>query len=124
MALADPFIINDNAAVARSFFALPSTGEGVKRLDSFPTPPAYRALTVKHSKQGSSKTANLADRHLIQFVYSNNDANGIAQVATVNCTIVVPVSAAIVRADVDHLIALLKNTLVVATVDKILRGES
>lgn len=124
MALADPFVINDNAAVARSFYALPSSGDGVKRLDSFPTPPAARAMTVKHSMQGSAKTSNLANRHLIQFTYSANDANGIAQTTTVNCTIVVPASTAIVRADVDHLIALLKNTLVTATVDKILRGES
>jgi hypothetical protein len=124
MALADPVVLNDNGAVARSFYNVQVTLDGTKRIDSFPTLPTVRTMSVKHSTMGSVKGGDIADRHLLQFTYSVNDAAGKAQLLTLNCTLAVPRSTSIVRADVDHLIAFAKNFLITANVDKLLRGES
>jgi hypothetical protein len=58
------------------------------------------------------------------FAYGHPDTNGVMQTALLNLTIQQPRSPAIVRTDINHLVALCINMLSTAGVDKILRGES
>ena len=125
MAFSADLVLQDNAAANKTFSLRKTDGYNTERIDQSTTQLEPRVCAIKHTSQGKKGTAEQADRHLIQFSVTKKDATtGVLYTATLNCTLVVPVSGPLVRADFDHLIAFAKNFLVTANVDKWLRNES
>lgn len=125
MAFAADLVLADNAAANKTFGLRKTDGYNTERIDSTTTQLEPRVCAIKHTVQGKVGNVDRADRHLVSFSVTKKDATtGLLYTAVINCTCVVPVTGPIARADVDHLIAFVKNFLVQANVDRWFRNES
>lgn len=116
--------INDNAAASKTFNQVYSGNRRSERIDTSSTASLPRQMVIAHTAYTPKGAPVKTDRHLLQFSVEKADSNAVEHVATVNLTIAVPQTAAIVRADIDHLLAFVKNWIgVTANVDGILLGE-
>lgn len=117
--------INDSAAAAKTFKQVQVDSTGSIRIDDSTTNLEPRKMVVRHTTSTPKGTSVTVDRHLLQFSVVQMDTENEPQTATVNLTIAVPRSPAISDADVDHLLAFVKNWIgVAANVDGLLLGES
>lgn len=124
MAFADPLVLNDGQAtpVAHSFALL---AEG-KRVDPATLAPLSLTAAIKHAAQGTTKDASIADRRLLQVVYSELDALGRPQFIISNHTVTIwrGISAATMRPRINDVLAYDRNFFnVVGNVDKFLTGQ-
>lgn len=124
MAFADPLVLNDGqgSPVAHNFALL---AEG-KRVDPATLAPLSLTAAIKHAQQGTSKDASIADRRLLQVVYSELDALGRPQFIISNHTVTIwrGISAATMRPRINDVLAYDRNFFnVVGNVDKWLTGQ-
>lgn len=120
---ASTITINDRVPAAKDFKQISLEDFGSVRIDSSTTNLAPRKMAIRHSTSG--KGVDLVDRHLLQFSTVKVDTSGIARTLVANVTLAVPRSSAVVRTDIDDLVAFIRNWLnVTANVDGLLIGES
>lgn len=120
---ASTITINDRVPAAKDFKQITLEDRGSTRMDASSTTLSPRKMTIRHSTSG--KGVDVVDRHLLQFSTVKIDSEGVARTLVVNTTLAVPRNAAIVRTDIDDLIAFIRNWLnVTANVDGLLIGES
>lgn len=116
--------INDNAAVAKTFKQISADSSGSARIDDSTTNLAPRRMVIRHSVSTPKGSSVQADRHLVQFSTVKVDADGEAYTATINLTFAIPRTAEVAQADVDHLLAFVKNWIGVGSnVTGLLLGE-
>nr|UUW21123.1 MAG: hypothetical protein [Sanya steitz-like virus 1] len=115
--------INDRVPAAKDFKQIALEDKGSVRMDVSTTNLSPRQMVIRHST--TSKGVDLVDRHLVQFSTVKIDTSGIARTLIVNLTLGVPRNSAIVRTDIDDLIAFIRNwSGVTANIDGLLIGES
>nr|UUW21115.1 MAG: hypothetical protein [Sanya steitz-like virus 1]UUW21118.1 MAG: hypothetical protein [Sanya steitz-like virus 1]UUW21121.1 MAG: hypothetical protein [Sanya steitz-like virus 1] len=115
--------INDRVPAAKDFKQIALEDKGSVRMDVSTTNLSPRQMVIRHST--TSKGVDLVDRHLVQFSTVKIDTAGIARTLIVNLTLGVPRNSAIVRTDIDDLIAFIRNwSGVTANIDGLLIGES
>lgn len=120
---ASTITINDRLAAAKDFKQIVLEDKGSVRMDISSTTLTPRQMAIRHST--SAKGADLTDRHLLQFSTVKIDSSGVARTLIANLTLSVPRNSAIVRTDIDDLIAFVRNWIgVTANVDGLLIGES
>jgi hypothetical protein len=125
MAFASNISINDNAAASKTFKQISSEPTGTVRMDDSTTNVAPRQMVIRHTKSTPKGSTVVTDRHLLQFSTTKVDTENEAQTAIVNLTISIPRSPAVVQADVDHLLAFVKNWIATgANVTGLVLGES
>lgn len=125
LAFATDIVINDNAAAARTFSLRKTEGFNTERIDQATTQAEPRLMVIKHSMTGKKGSSSQTSRHLVSFQYTKKSSLGVLQNLVLNTTLSWPDDGTFVRADVDHLIAFLKNWIGVgANVDKLVRNES
>lgn len=105
--------------------------QGTRRIDVATTLAAPAYLAIRHSQAG--KGGDVVDRHLVQFIRTLVDSNGVPRTLTVNLTLAVPrnavITSQIVKDQIMNLLDLMSDgaltTLATsANIDSILRGES
>lgn len=119
MSYASTLVLKDRAAANVTFVRLTSDNQTVKyglQTASLNTPTLF---TIGH-QMTSSPTGN--DRHMVKIAKTVLDSSLKQQTAVLNFTLSVPRNG-IVRNDIDDIIAELKEFLVTANVDALLRGE-
>lgn len=117
--------INDNSAASKTFKLIVNETAGSIRMDDSTTNLAPRKMAIRHSVSTPKGSTVPVDRHLLQFSVVKIDTENEPQTAIVNLTITVPRSPAVVQADVDHLLAFVKNWIAVgANVTGLILGES
>lgn len=115
--------INDRVPAAKDFKQIALEDKGSVRMDVSTTNLSPRQMVIRHST--TSKGVDLVDRHLVQFSTVKIDSAGVARTLIVNLTLGVPRNSAIVRTDIDDLIAFIRNwSGVSANIDGLLIGES
>lgn len=120
--LADNFVLNNAAAVAKTFNLTSQTGSSRIRLDISSTLAAPRTMQVVHQLVGSGTVA--ADRHTVSWQKRLDDANGVLQASTFSLVWTIPREVS-VAAEILDLWTFGKNFLATAAnVDAIARGES
>lgn len=122
MALSSSIVIADHAAVNKTFVGQAPIVGGSNRLDSSTNLATPRTMSIRHSANGKGSSAT--DRHLVQFQVTKADVNGNPSYGTVNVTIALGRSGAVVASDILDLIAFAKNFLSDANVASLLINES
>lgn len=116
--------INDNAAASRTFKQVSIDATGSVRFDDSTTNLSPRKMTIRHSTSIPKGSSVVSDRHLLQFSTTKLDADSKAHTAVINLTVSVPRSTAVAQADVDHLLAFVKNWIATGSnVTGLLLGE-
>lgn len=113
-------IVLKNAAAANvTFVRLTADNSKVDYADQAASLSLPNRLTIGHQMTSAS---NGSDRHLIKIAKTVLDAESRPCTGIINCTLSVP-RLGITRANVDDLIAGLKEFFSTANVDALLRGE-
>lgn len=116
--------INDQAAASRTFKQVSLDQTGSVRIDDSTTNLSPRKMVVRHSNSTPKGSSVVSDRHLLQFSTTKLDTDGKPHTAVINLTVSVPRSSAVAQADVDHLLAFVKNWIAVgANVTGLMLGE-
>jgi hypothetical protein len=124
MSLSADQTINDAAAAAKTFALQKLSATESTRIDTGTTLANPRVMSIKHSLSGP-KGVDQVDRHLLSFATTKTDGNGKQATTVLNCTIALPRNGVVARADVNDLIAFVRNWLnTSANVDALLLGQS
>lgn len=83
------FVVNNNAAAAITFNPTVAITGGQQYIDSSSNMLAPRIAQVKHTIPPISSNKS-ADRHFVQFSKTMYDATGVAYVASVGVSVVIP----------------------------------
>lgn len=116
---ASPLVLKDGAAANVSFVKLNSDAQSSKWTNVASTLSAPSTMQISHTM---TTAPDGSDRHLVKFAKTILDSNSRPRTAVLNCTLSVP-RVGITRADVNDIIAELKEFLGTANVDALLRGE-
>lgn len=130
MAYADDITLKDSAAASKTFSRQLSEPNRCTWIDTSITDPTTpRTMRISHRKEAlKAYPGEYQDRHTIEFVTIKKDAAGrpYSQIATFS--VQYPLTGPLVRADLDHELAFLKDAtngmlVVTAHIDKLLRSE-
>lgn len=128
MAFASDLVINNFAAVAKTFKLNFLQGTTSERIESTSTLVAPLKMVLRHSftpSKGTTVKTDAYDRHTITFSKTVLDAALVPHVATVSVNVTQPRVSTIVRADIDDLVAFAANFITVAgNKDGILTNQS
>lgn len=125
MAFATDLVLNNAAAVAKTFTLQTTLPDGAVRIDtSFTDLNALRSITIRNQTTGQKDPRGLFDKHLVNIVHNRKNALGLVIPLISNYTLQVPRDVTITRTDVDDEVAFLKNFLITANLDRLLRNES
>lgn len=119
MSFSDSIVLKNAAAANVTMSRISDDATKSNYLDVASTLSAPRTLSLGHQM---STSPNGVDRHLIKLTKTALDGTSKPQTLTTNLTLNVP-RLGIVRTDVDDLVAMLKEFLVIANMDKLVRGE-
>lgn len=113
----------DGGTTTHDFVEIKRLVDGVERLNDETDLILPEKVVIKHATQGGK--GKELDRHLVQITKTERDATtGDIWAAGVNLTLVVPRQTMFSAADVKRLVALMKDFLSDANVEKLLRGEA
>lgn len=113
MAFASDIVINNFAAVAKTFKLNLLDGTTAERLESTSTLSAPLKFVIRHSFTPKKGTADAYDRHTITFSKTVLDGLLVPHVGTVSVNVTMP-RVTIARADMDDLIAFASNWITLA----------
>lgn len=116
---ASPMTLKDGSAANVTFVKLTSDAQSSKWVNSATTLSTPSSMQISHTM---TTAPDGSDRHLVKFAKTVLDANSRPRTVVLNCTLSVP-RIGITRADVNDVIAELKEFVVTANVDALLRGE-
>lgn len=119
MSFSESIVVKNAAAANVTLQRLNGDSQKVTYIDVSSTLATPRNMFISHQM---SSAQDGTDRHLVKLTKVALDANSRQCTATLNLTLNVP-KLGIVRGDVDDLIAMVKEFLVTANVDKLIRGE-
>lgn len=119
MSFSDSIILKNAAAQNVTMSRISDDASKSNYLDVASTLSTPRTMSLGHQM---STSPSGVDRHLVKLTKTVLDANSKQQTATINLTINMP-RVGIVRGDIDDLVAMLKEFLVTANMDKLVRGE-
>lgn len=117
---ADPTI---GTGTTKTFNKIEVVGSTTRRRDTTSEAGEPSDIVVKHALQGNDKDGTAVDRHLLQILSSDHDANGLLQTIGINITIAKPrmlFTNAQVKTRLNYLVNLLYDT---GNLDAFLRGE-
>lgn len=119
MSFPDSLALKNAVAATVTFQRLTSNEQKNNYIDVASALSTPRTFSISHQMTTAQKGV---DRHLIKVTKTALDAASQPCTATLNVTLNVPRTGT-TRADVDDLIAIAKDFLITANVDKVLRGE-
>lgn len=111
--------LKDRAAAVINFLRVKGDTEKVTYLSALSTVGLPNQLMIAHQIATSPSGV---DRHLVKLSKTVLDSNSKQQTLVLNCTLSVP-RLGVTRNDIDDAIAELKEFLITARVDALLRGE-
>jgi len=127
MAFADPLVINNAAAAAKSFGRKSASAGQSDGIEASSTPSDRWLMRIAHTKVGKGAApGTTVDRHLLQFQRVKfNSTIGADETMTFNLTVTVPSSSGLTTTDSNDGLAFIKNFLATqANIDRLLRGEA
>ena len=116
---ASPMTLKDGSAANVTMVKLSSDAQSSRWINSATTLSAPSSLQISHTM---STAPDGSDRHLVKLAKTVLDSNLRPRTVVLNCTLSVP-RVGVTRADVNDVTAELKEFLVTANVDALLRGE-
>lgn len=116
---ASPLTLKNGSAANVSMIKLTSDNLSSKWAAYSSTLSTPNSMQIAHTM---TTAPDGSDRHLVKLSKTVLDSNSRPRTAVLNCTLSVP-RVGIVRLDVDDIIAELREFLVTANVDALLRGE-
>lgn len=124
MAFSSSLVIADGQStpVDRTFVLTSQDATNSTRIDNSTTLTAPRIMQIKHSVQ-KLQNGDVVDRHLVSFSHTVLDAANVPHTLVGNLTLAVPRST-ITRANVDDVVAFLKNFTTSSDITSLLIGES
>lgn len=131
MAFADDITLKDSAAASKTFSRQLSEPNRCTWIDTSITDPTTpRTMRISHRKEAlKGMPGEFQDRHTIEVMVVKKDAvTGKPYMQTISVGVQYPLTGPLVRADLDHLLAFLKDAtngmlVVTAHMDKLLRSE-